>query len=133
MGAVALYATLTLLQFLFAKKLKFLRKSPIALNILFLLFSSNIFLWDMLSAVHPDAVKWNIAALLFMAAYVVIRIVDYWVFDLFIKRSGKASIPVVLRDIFRWILATLALFIIVHTLFPAINLNVLAGSSIVVG
>jgi small-conductance mechanosensitive channel/CRP-like cAMP-binding protein len=132
-GAVILYTALTLIQRLLIKRVKVLRYSPVALNILFLLFSVNLFLWDELSVMHPDAANWNITALLFMVAYLAIRLIDYWVFDLVVKRRSKAPIPVVLRDIFRWVLSTAALFVIVRTIFPGINLNVLAVSSIVIG
>jgi len=133
MGAVMLYTALTLIQRLLIKRVKVLRYSPVALNILFLLFSVNLFLWDELSAMHEDAANWNIAALLFMVAYLSIRLIDYWVFELVVKSRSKAPIPVVLRDIFRWILSTVALFVIVRAIFPDINLNVLAVSSIVIG
>lgn len=133
MGAVMLYAALTLAQRLFVKRVKILRSSPIALNILFLLLSLNLFLGEELALVHSDANSWNIAALLFMAAYLLIRVLDYWVFDIILKKRSRAPIPVVLRDICRWILSTVALFVIASTIFPDINLNVLAASSIVIG
>jgi len=132
-AAVMLYAALTLAQRLFVKRIKILSYSPIALNVLFLLLSINLFLWKGLSQLHADAANWNRAALLFMVAYLLIRFIDYWIFDLILKKRSRAPIPVVLRDICRWILSTVALFIIVRTIFPGINLNVLAVSSIVIG
>ena len=132
-AAFMLYVALTLAQRLFAKKVKILRSSPISLNILFLLLSVNLFLWKELSQLHSDAAKWNRAALLFMVAYLLIRIFDYWVFDLILKKRSRAPIPIVLRDICRWILSTVALFIIVRTIFPDVDLKVLAFSSIVIG
>jgi len=132
-GAVMLYAVLTLAQRIFVRKVRLLRFSPIALNILFLLLSLNLFLGEKLALVHSDATNWNTAALLFMAAYLLIRILDYVIFDLILKKRSRAPIPVVLRDICRWILSTVALFVIVRTIFPGINLDVLAVSSIVIG
>jgi small-conductance mechanosensitive channel/CRP-like cAMP-binding protein len=131
--ALLLYAALTLLQRFFLKRVTILRHMPIALNILFLLLSVNLFLWKALSKLHADAANWNRAALLFMSVYLAIRLLDYWVFELILPRRKKTPVPIVLRDICRWLLSTVALFVIIRSLFPDVNLNVLAFSSIVVG
>lgn len=133
MAAVMLYAALTLTQRLFTKRVRILQVSPIAINMLFLLLSVNIFLLKDLKIIHADAANWNRVALLFMVAYLLIRVLDYWIFDLILKKRSRAPIPVVLRDICRWILSTVALFMLIRTFFPGINLNVLAVSSIVIG
>ena len=131
--AVLLYAALTLAQRFLGKRSKLLQFSPISLNIMFLLLSINLFLRDQLALVHADATRCNLAALLFMAAYLFIKIFDHWVFAVILKKRKRAPIPVVLRDISRWILTTVTLFVIVRTLFPSIDLNVLAFSSIAIG
>jgi len=127
-----LYMVLTLAQRLLMKRVKVLGYSPIALNMLFLLLSINIFLIRDLKEMYKDAANWNAAALLFFATYLLIRVVDYWFFDIVMKARRKTPVPVVIRDISRWVLSSLTLFIIVRTFFPGINLNVLAVSSIVV-
>ncbi len=131
--AVLLYAALTLVQRLFLRRIAVLKRSPVALNLLFLLLSANLFLWWALPNLNADAIKWCRAALLFVSVYVTIRILDHWVFELILSRRRRVPIPIVLRDICRWLLATLALFIIIRTLFPGINLSVLAVSSAVIG
>jgi len=128
-----LYAFLTLVQRLLHKKVNILSKSPIALNLIFLMFSINIFLIDLLSGINENISKWNIAAILLIASYLAIKIFDLFLFDMLLNRRRKAPVPVMLRDIFRWILVTMAVFIIVRAIFPNVNLNVLAVSSIVTG
>jgi len=131
--AVLLYALLTLIQQLFLRRIKVLKRSPIALNLLFLLLVINAFIAFALPDLNPDAVKWGQAALMFVSVYLGIRILDHWIFELILPRRRRAPVPIVLRDICRWILATLALFIIIRSLFPNINLSVLAVSSAVIG
>ncbi len=131
--ALLLYIGLTLIQRFFLKRIKVLQRSPIALNILFLLLPVNIFLWDTLAVLHEDAPFWSLAILLFFAVYLGIRFLDYWVFDLVLPQRRQVPVPVVLRDICRWLLSVIALFVIIRSLFPNVNLNVLAVSSIVVG
>ncbi len=131
--ALLLYAALTVIQRFFLKRITILKQAPIALNILFLLLSINLFLWQALSKLHTDAANWNRAALLFMSVYLAIRLLDFWVFELILPRQKKIPVPIVLRDICRWLLSTVALFVIIRSIFPDVNLNVLAVSSIVVG
>ena len=129
----ALYAVLSLAQRLLQKRIKVLSYSPIALNVLFLLISINLFLINTLAEFNASVLDWNMAALLFVSAYLGIKTMDFFFFDIFLRKRRKAPVPLVLRDIFRWVLSTLALFVVIRTIFPAINLNVLAVSSIVTG
>jgi len=131
--AVLLYAALTLAQRLFLKRIKILQQTPVALNVLFLLLAASLFLSKAIARLHADAPNWNRAALLFMAVYLSIRLLDHWIFELIMPRRKRAPVPIVLRDIGRWLLSTVALFVIIRTLFPSVNLNILAVSSIVVG
>ena len=116
--ALLLYAALTVIQRFFLKRITILKQAPIALNMLFLLLSINLFLWQALSKLHTDAANWNRAALLFMSVYLAIRLLDFWVFELILPRQKKTPVPIVLRDICRWLLSTVALFVIIRSIFP---------------
>ena len=136
--AVLLYAALAVTHRLLRKRIEILRRTTVSMNILFLLFSVDRFLREALLGVHPKEADWNAAdvnqaAMLFMSVYLAMRLLDYWVFELIMPRRQRVPIPIVLRDICRWILSTIALFFIIRMFFPDVNLNVLAVSSIVVG
>ncbi len=131
--AALLYAALTLVQRLFLRRIAVLKRSPVALNLLFLLLSANLFLWWALPDLDVEAAKWCRAALIFVSVYIAIRVLDHWIFDLILARRRRVPVPIVLRDICRWLLATVALFVIIRTLFPGVNLSVLALSSAVIG
>lgn len=128
----AIYAALTLLQLLLRRTRPF-RKAAVALNILFLGWCGYLFFSDWLAPQHPQANRITLAILLFLSAYVGVRLLDVWLVELVIERRRQAPVPVVLRDIGRWLLYAVFLFLILRTVFPTLNLNVLAVSSIVIG
>ncbi len=131
--AALLYAALALAQRTLLRRIEVLKRSPIALNLLFLFFAINFFIWRQLPGLVTDAAKWCQAGLVFACAYLAIRILDYWVFESVLPKRKRVPVPVVLRDICRWLLATVALFVVIRGIFPDVNLSVLAVSSAVVG
>ncbi len=131
--AVLLYASLALTHRILRKRVVILSRTTIAMNILFLLLAVDLFLSEELSRLHTSAVDLNQVALRFMSVYLAMRLLDYYIFELILSRRQRAPVPIVLRDIGRWILSTVALFLIIRMYFPNLDLNVLAISSIVVG
>lgn len=131
--ALFTYALLFLLYRLAGRRIKLLSGSPIAAHLFIMLLPLNLFLAQPLGLLYPKIPAILLAALIFMLVYLAIRLVDIWVFDVVLLRRKKAGIPIVVREICRWLLSAVALLIIIRTLFPDVNLNVLAVSSIVVG
>jgi small-conductance mechanosensitive channel/CRP-like cAMP-binding protein len=110
-----------------------LAQHPIVLHLLVLTTGLHLFTAPVLTRLHPDALRWLQVVLLILAFMIALRFLDLWLFDILRARRKKPPVPLVLRDILRWMLTVVALFLIVRAFFPAINLNVLAFSSIVVG
>jgi small-conductance mechanosensitive channel/CRP-like cAMP-binding protein len=69
----------------------------------------------------------------FLGVTIGLKLLDLLFFDRLPKWRNQPQVPLVLRDIGRWILAVVALMLIVRSFFPGVNLNVLAVSSLVVG
>ena len=132
MWAAVLYLVLTAGQ-LMLRRVRAVHRARIPLNLLFLLLSIHTFLGDGLAHVHPGVRQCFYGALLGLAAWLLIRLVEFGLFDVVVRGHMRKQVPVVLRDIVRWLLLALALLIILRTLFPDLNLSVLAVSSIVVG
>jgi small-conductance mechanosensitive channel/CRP-like cAMP-binding protein len=131
--AVISYALLFVLYRLLRRRIALLQRSPIAIHLLMVLFPLNLFLSSMLGRLHARVPLMLLAAFLFMCVHLAVRLADVWLFDFVIARRQTVNIPVVLRDICRWLLSAVALLVIIRSLFPEVNLNVLAVSSIVVG
>lgn len=124
---------LAVLYRLLHRRSRLLGSSPIAMHVVFILLPLYLFLSEPLSRLHARIPLMLLAALLFMGVHLAIRLLDTWLFDLVISRNRSASVPVVVRDLVRWLLSAVALLVIIRSLFPEVNLNVLAVSSIVVG
>lgn len=103
------------------------------LNLAFLTFSVLLFLGARLEAWQPNILYAVGAAFIFFCLTVLLRVADALVFDHVLLWHGRRPVPVVLRDIGRWILTATAFFLIIRIMFPAADLNVIALSSIVVG
>ena len=130
--ALLLYAGLSLIQWFF-RRAPALRKSAMALNLGLLSLSILLFLSPYLDSIHSHFRKAVLAAFIFFCVCVLIRLMDSLVFGLISRLRQRKPVPVVLRDIGRWVVSLAALFMIVRLIFPGANLNVLALSSIVVG
>ncbi len=73
------------------------------------------------------------AAAAFLSLTLGLKLLDGLFFDRLPRWRNQPQVPLVLRDIGRWFLAVVGLFLIVRAFFPGVNLNVLAVSSLVVG
>ncbi len=131
--ALGLYLLLTLLQFA-GRRILVLREMRRPLNVLFALGAVHTFLGDRLAAVHPSLRMAVLVAFLTLLAFAGIRLVDRLLFDMLPARRQRQPVPVVVRDILKWILwGTAVFFILRSTVLPNLKLSVLAVSSIVVG
>jgi len=131
--AAVSYALLFVLYRLLRRRIRLLNSSPIAIHLLMVLLPLNLFLSTTLARAYTRAPLLLLAALLFMCVHLGVRLADAWLFDFILARRKATTIPVVVRDICRWLLSAVALLMIIRALFPDVNLNVLAVSSIVVG
>jgi len=124
---------LVVLYRLLHRRSRLLRSSPITTHIIFILLPIYLFLSEPLSRVYGKIPTALLAALLFMAVNLALRLLDTWIFDIILSRRRTVHVPVVVRDLVRWLLSAIVLLIIIRSFFPEVNLNVLAVSSIVVG
>lgn len=116
-----------------ARRLGWLPGMSISLHLLAALVAAHVFLQEPLRGL-PSAVRRGIeAALVVVATYVGLRLLDRLIFDLIGRRRATRGVPVVIRDIVRWFLTAGVIFAVLRTCFPTLNLNVLAVSSLVVG
>ncbi len=126
---LAVFLTLRLL----AGRAPVFARLSLGLHPLSVMVGANLFLASPLAALHADAINWVRVVLLFLSVYIGLRVLDFWIFEVMVPRRRDVPVPLVLRDIVRWVLTLVALLLIVRAIFPQVNLNVLAVSSIVVG
>jgi len=130
--ALLFYAGLSLIQWVLGRA-QVLRKSAVALNLGFLSLSILLFLSPYLDAIHIHLRNAVLAAFIFFSICVLLRLMDSLLFGLIFRLRRRKTVPVVLRDIGRWLVSLVALFLIIRIMFPSANMNVLALSSLVVG
>jgi small-conductance mechanosensitive channel/CRP-like cAMP-binding protein len=130
--AALFYAGLTFLQ-RFLNRIRFFKHFSTSLNLLFLFLALLLFLAEPLGRLHPYVLSTIWAAVLFFLVYIGIRLLDVFLLDLVVRWRKRAPVPIVLRDIGRWLLSLLILFFIIKVVFPRVNLNIFAVSSIVIG
>lgn len=130
--AVILYGTFTTLQILL-RAVPLVRRMAVSLNLLFLLSALRLCLGAQLAALHRLVYDTVAAALLITAAYVGLRLADLLLLDALPRWRRRRAVPVVIRDMTRLAVFAVAVFFILRTVFPTLNLNFLAISSIVVG
>jgi small-conductance mechanosensitive channel/CRP-like cAMP-binding protein len=109
------------------------RQVDLPVNLLVLVLLALLLLGPVLGQMNPhvrDALK---AAAVFLGVTIGLKLFDLLFFDRLPQWRRKPQVPLVLRDIGRWVLALVALVLIVRGFFPGVNLNVLAVSSLVVG
>lgn len=129
---LAVYLPISVLQVLGGRK-GVCRRASGELNLAVLFGAIYYFLGHELAALHPALELVFKAAFLFLAAAVGLRLADWLLFESFSRRRQGRPVPVVLRDIARWLALAGILFLIIRMIFPSVNLNVLAFSSLVVG
>jgi small-conductance mechanosensitive channel/CRP-like cAMP-binding protein len=124
---------LVVLYRLLQRRSRFLKHSSFAIHAVFILLPVYYFLSEPLSRIHARLPLVMLAMLVFLGVHLAIRLLDTWLFEMIFAKHRHAQVPVVVRDLLRWLLSAVALLVIVRSLFPEVNLNVLAVSSIVVG
>jgi len=130
--AALFYAGLTLLQ-RFLNRARIFKQISTSLNLLFLFTALTLFLAEPLGRLHPYVVSSIWAAVLFFLVYIGIRLLDVVLLDLVVRWRKRTPVPMVLRNVGRWLLSLVALVFVVKLVFPQVNLNVFAVSSIVIG
>jgi len=118
---------------LLARKVPIIARLSLGLHLLGTVMGMLMFLSPVLDLIHADAANWLRIALLFLSLYTGLRLLDFWLFEIVVPRQHNTPVPLVLRDIIRWIIMLAVLLLTVRTVFPQVNLNVIAVSSIVVG
>jgi small-conductance mechanosensitive channel/CRP-like cAMP-binding protein len=131
-GLVAVYVLVTISQRLL-RRFRLLNVIALPLNLLVLVLLALGFLAPVLAQLHPYARKGCEAAALFLGIAVGLKVVDVLFLDLLAQWRKQPQVPLVVRDIGRWVVSLVALVWIVRAYFPGVNLNVLAVSSLVVG
>jgi small-conductance mechanosensitive channel/CRP-like cAMP-binding protein len=130
--ALGIYFLFSLLQVAWGQK-GLLRRLAWGLNLAVLSGAIYYFLGGFLAEIHGYLALVFKAAFLFFAALVAVRLADWLFFEAFSRWRKARPVPEVLRDIGSWLVMAGLLFLIIRTLFPEVNLNVLAFSSLVVG
>jgi len=130
--AVLFYAGACFLQ-RFLNRLKIFKQISTSLNLLALFSAVLLFLSEPLGRIHAYIVSSVWAAVLFFMIYIGIRLLDVFLLDLVVRWRKRTPVPIVLRDIGRWVLSLAILFFIIKIVFPQVNLNIFAFSSIVIG
>lgn len=126
------HAGFTLLQ-RSARRVRFLHAVAMQANLLMLGLLLMLFLSVELAQAHRHVLTGVLAASVFLAVAIGLKLIDLVAFDWSARWRRTTPVPLVLRDIGRWLLALGALILIVRGFFPGLNLNVLAVSSLVVG
>jgi small-conductance mechanosensitive channel/CRP-like cAMP-binding protein len=130
--AVMLYAGLSLVELYFLR-FRSIRRLGLVLNVFLFFLAACVFLSKGLEKDFLWLSRGIQLGCFGLGAYAGIRLVDGLIFDTMIQRRKMKPVPGVLRDIFRWLMAASAFFLILRGVFPNLNLNFLAISSIVVG
>lgn len=129
MGAGLLLAYLVFSLFQrFLARYTFFRSLGLALNVCVLYLTLRMFLhWgDIPLKPQTHAVLLSLGA--FLGFYLGLKVLEYLGFDLLLARNKKAQVPLLLRDIVRWLLAILVFFLILK-LNLGINLTPLFATS----
>lgn len=129
---VATYAGFSLAQRLWIRH-RLLRTVSIPLNVLVLVLLLLFFLGPILSQCNPLVLDAMLAAAIFFGISLGLKTADVFLFDLMAEWRKRPQVPLLLRDIGRWVLSLLALILIIRGFFPGVNLDVFAMSSLVVG
>ncbi len=131
-GLCVLYVGFTLLQ-RHSRRVALFRDVALQLNLLVLGLLLLLGFSSELAQVHSLVFTGVLAASVFLAITIGLKLFDVAVFDWSARWRKVTPVPLVLRDIGRWLVALGALILIVRSFFPGTNFNVLAVSSLVVG
>ena len=110
-----------------------MRNISVPLNLLVLILLLILFLKPILGQFNPYLLNAVLAAALFLGISIGLKGADVLLFDVVAQWRKRPQVPLLLRDIGRWVLSLLALILIIRGFFPGVNLDVFAMSSLVVG
>ncbi len=110
-----------------------LRTVSVPLNLLTLVLLLTFFLKPILSEFDPLVLNVVFALTIFLVMSIALKAGDVLLFEVMAHWRRRPPVPLLLRDIGRWILSLVALMVIIHGFFPNLPLNVFAMSSLVVG
>lgn len=129
----AAYLAFTAVQWLFARH-PLLRGIRLQVNLLAMaLLGLLVLKAPLLNRLHPRTEDGFRVAVVFLGIMIGLKLVDFFLFELRSRGRAQPPVPIVVRDIGRWVLSLIALVLVVRGFFPDANLNVLAVSSLVVG
>ena len=129
---VALYAGFLFLQ-RSLKRVPVLRRASLQINLFVLCLLIMLLLSPQLGQLTYPVLTGVTVAAVFFAITVGLQLLDVVAFDWTARWQKSPPVPLVIRDIGRWLLGLLVLVLLVRSYFPGANLNVLAVSSIVIG
>jgi small-conductance mechanosensitive channel/CRP-like cAMP-binding protein len=132
LGLLVVYVLFTFFQRAW-RRFRLLNVIALQLNLLVLTLLALVFLDPVFAQVHRFVRNGFAAAAVFLGIIVGLKILDVLLFDLLAQWRKRPQVPLVVRDIGRWVVSLVALVWIVRAYFPGVNLNVLAVSSLVVG
>lgn len=110
-----------------------LRNVSIPLNLLMLVLLLLFFLKPILGQLSPLVLDTILAGAIFLGVSIGLKSADVFLFDVMAKWRKRPQVPLLLRDIGRWVMSLLVLILIIRGFFPGVNLDVFAMSSLVVG
>jgi small-conductance mechanosensitive channel len=126
------YVLFTVLQ-RFLRRNHFLKTIAFQINLLILALLALLFLSPQLAGLHHYVFSAVQAIAVFLLIVIIFRALDILFFDRLRRWRHQAPVPVVVRDIGRWVLSLLVLVVLIRYFFEGVNLDVLAVSSIVAG
>ncbi|MCE9616033.1 MAG: mechanosensitive ion channel family protein [Lentisphaerae bacterium] len=132
LGLLLVYAAFILLQRAL-RRFALLRSVSVQLNLLMLSLLLMLFLSPVLEQMHHHVLAGVLAAATFLGLAIALKLFDVVAFDAVARWRQTTPVPLVVRDIGRWLLNVAALVLVIRGYFPGVNLNVLAVSSLVVG
>jgi small-conductance mechanosensitive channel len=132
-STLVVYVPFTILQHFILHRDYFLRTIAVQLNLLVLALLALLFLTPELYALHSYVFSAVQTTAVFLFMVIIIRAVDVLFFDRLRRWRHQTPLPVVVRNIGRWVLSLLVLVVLIRYFFEGVNLDILAVSSIVVG
>ena len=110
-----------------------LRNVGVSLNLLMFVLLLLFCLKPILSQFNPLILDVALAVAIILGVSIALKVADVIFFEVLAQWRKRPQVPVLLRDIGRWLLSLLVLILIIRGFFPGVNLDVFAMSSLVVG
>ena len=129
---LCLYAGFSIAQRFWIRQ-RVLRNISVPLNLLVLVLLLLLLLKPVLSQLIPSVLDIILAVAIFLGISIGLKGADVVLFDVLAQWRKRQQVPLLLRDIGRWVLSLLALILIIRGFFPGVNLDIFAMSSLVVG